>query len=173
MVLWLDHSRAREILASAQRLGILKIWVGPDAWSSRTSVTDGYEPVARGAVTLQPLAAQVDGFDKYYQRYVSISVALYSSDICYTLQTFYLIKDTLNIYFCFSLNPNNNDRNPWFRTFWEDYFDCSLDSTDPTEACTGNEKISPQNGWNSYFSFPFGISEIVALLLCCFSGHQL
>ena len=68
VIMWLDYPRAREILASAERLGVRKVWVGSDGWSSRKSVTDGYEQTARGAVTLQPHAAYVDGFDKYYTR---------------------------------------------------------------------------------------------------------
>ncbi len=68
MILWVDSPRARDVFAAASRRGVLKIWVGSDAWSGRTSVTDGYEDVVRGAVTLQPLAARIQDFDRYFTR---------------------------------------------------------------------------------------------------------
>ncbi|KAB7507758.1 Extracellular calcium-sensing receptor, partial [Armadillidium nasatum] len=60
----------------------------------------------------------------------------------------------------FSLRPDTNTRNPWFKEFWEHRFNCTLrnendtymnSSLDPTETkrppdgtpyCTGNEKLS-------------------------------
>ncbi len=67
-MLWLDYGRARQIFRSAKKLGVRKMWVGSDGWSARGSVTENYEDVANGAVTVQPLAAHVNGFDQYFMR---------------------------------------------------------------------------------------------------------
>lgn len=43
------------------------IWIGCDGWSSRDSVTKGLETVVEGAITVQPLVRQLDGFDDYFR----------------------------------------------------------------------------------------------------------
>lgn len=62
----------------------------------------------------------------------------------------------------FSLHPDNNTRNPWFREFWEHRFNCTLPSPSsfsPTSSVmtttTNNSgSINQQRGYSSFSSFP-------------------
>ena len=43
------------------------IWIGPDAWSSRWRDLRGLEDVLLGAVTVEPQAGTIPGFDQYFK----------------------------------------------------------------------------------------------------------
>ena len=47
-----------------------------------------------------------------------------------------------------SLTPYNNERNIWFKEFWEHVFNCSLkDTSEVANKCSGNETIRPGFGY--------------------------
>ncbi|KAG8232761.1 hypothetical protein J437_LFUL013006 [Ladona fulva] len=49
--------------------------------------------------------------------------------------------------FYFRLNPFTNDRNPWFREFWEERFNCTLPPTPPpTTPSRGRSKRDAASG---------------------------
>ncbi|XP_039287871.1 metabotropic glutamate receptor 1-like [Nilaparvata lugens] len=65
----------------------------------------------------------------------------------------------------FALNPFNNSRNPWFKEFWQDRFNCSIPANHPGPAanvthdqqglpvCTGKEKLSEKYKQDPKLSF--------------------
>ncbi|XP_013385864.1 metabotropic glutamate receptor 4 [Lingula anatina] len=75
VVLYLDTPQARALFAAVnstlngkrQRRNKL-IWIGSDAWSARQSVVEELEHVAEDAITVQPLAEVLPGFDEYFTR---------------------------------------------------------------------------------------------------------
>ncbi len=77
----MDSPRAREVFAAAERMRVRKVWVGSDAWSARTSVTDDYESAVRGSVTLQPLAADIKDFDSYFTRFC-LPLSFFFANVC-------------------------------------------------------------------------------------------
>ncbi len=44
------------------------------------------------------------------------------------------------------MKPDDNDRNPWFKEFWEHHFHCSFVPEGNEKKCTGDEVISAENG---------------------------
>lgn len=56
----------------------------------------------------------------------------------------------------FSLKPDNNTRNPWFKEYWENHFRCRLSNTSGevfTRRCRGNETDYSQEHYDSKISF--------------------
>lgn len=53
----------------------------------------------------------------------------------------------------FSLHPDNNTRNPWFREFWEHRFNCTLPSSFPASSNDSVSSINQQRGYSSFSSF--------------------
>lgn len=49
-----------------------------------------------------------------------------------------------SLYDPYSLNVNTNKRNPWFKEFWEDYFDCKFEeATKDVVKCDDKSCNSP------------------------------
>ncbi|XP_074655816.1 metabotropic glutamate receptor 3-like isoform X2 [Tubulanus polymorphus] len=47
-----------------------------------------------------------------------------------------------------SLKPFSNSRNPWFKEFWENHFDCSIKATSGSRStCTGREDLNHTGGF--------------------------
>ena len=72
-----------------------------------------------------------------------------------------------------SLNPRNNTDNPWFREFWEHFFNCSLDSPPAgglSECDLDNQTISPQSGFRQSGKVPFTMDAVYAF---AHAMHQL
>ncbi|XP_031558729.1 metabotropic glutamate receptor 3-like [Actinia tenebrosa] len=56
----------------------------------------------------------------------------------------------------FSLKPENNTRNPWFKEYWENHFRCRLSNTSDvpfTRRCHGNESDISREHYDSKVSF--------------------
>ncbi|KAK3784522.1 hypothetical protein RRG08_066576, partial [Elysia crispata] len=63
-----------------------------------------------------------------------------------------------------NLTPENNTRNPWFREFWSDIFNCSLDGDPPgMEPCSGNESLSEWPGYKQEGLVQFVIDSVYAM----------
>ena len=71
-----------------------------------------------------------------------------------------------------SLNPYNNQRNPWFSEFWEHVFNCSLkNSGRNANLCSGGERIKPGLGYyqttpvltviNAVYTYAYVFREIL------------
>ena len=66
-ILWADFPRARELFLAADRLNKTDmLWVGSDGWSGRDLPVQDLSHVVRNAITLQPLARKLGGFDSYF-----------------------------------------------------------------------------------------------------------
>lgn len=65
-----------------------------------------------------------------------------------------------------SLNPVNYTANPWFREYWEVYFNCSFDSgnTQQLQLCdpAGQEAISAETGYRQNSKVTFTIDAVYA-----------
>ncbi|CAG7822927.1 unnamed protein product, partial [Allacma fusca] len=66
IVLILEKEYMVKLMASAKLLGVGSryVWIGTDAWSSRECA--GQEHIVEGAIAIQPLVAQLHGFDEYF-----------------------------------------------------------------------------------------------------------
>eukprot|EP00058_Branchiostoma_floridae_P028593 XP_002614084.1 hypothetical protein BRAFLDRAFT_67330 [Branchiostoma floridae] len=59
---------AAELMRAAKRANTAGryVWIGSDGWSSRQSPAQGQEDELEGAITIQPMAQEIDGFDEYF-----------------------------------------------------------------------------------------------------------
>ncbi|XP_060069322.1 metabotropic glutamate receptor 6-like isoform X2 [Ylistrum balloti] len=62
-----------------------------------------------------------------------------------------------------SLTPATNTWNPWFREYWESYFNCKFPGKAKTSrSCTGKERISAANGYEQLQSLYYVRDAILA-----------
>uniref|UniRef100_T1IJD5 G-protein coupled receptors family 3 profile domain-containing protein n=1 Tax=Strigamia maritima TaxID=126957 RepID=T1IJD5_STRMM len=130
VVVFTDKRTAHNLMSAAKRLNVVGrfVWIGTDGWSGRASVTHDVEEVIEGAITVQPMAGIINGFDEYFT----------------------------------SLTATNNTINPWFGEFYEEYFQCKLESVkvnpfnDLYPPC-GPEiyKVSGDNGYHQQWYLHF------------------
>ncbi|XP_070560422.1 metabotropic glutamate receptor 2-like isoform X2 [Ptychodera flava] len=123
------------------------VWVGSDGWSNRQLPALGNkEDILEGAITVQPLAEPIEGFDEYFK----------------------------------NLHPENNTRNPWFREFWEDFFDCKFPNSTLTpnnieyrhNPCTGHEVISAERGYEQDGQLQFVADAVLAFAYAIKDMHR-
>ncbi|KAI8489782.1 hypothetical protein Bbelb_324120 [Branchiostoma belcheri] len=59
---------AAELMRAAKRANTAGryVWIGSDGWSSRQSPAQGQEDELEGAITIQPMAQEIEGFDEYF-----------------------------------------------------------------------------------------------------------
>lgn len=72
-----------------------------------------------------------------------------------------------------SLNPRNNTDNPWFDEYWEDTFNCSLESSPPpgvNECDLENQAISHKSGYRQNGKVTFTMDAVYAF---AHAMHQL
>nr|XP_006820149.1 PREDICTED: metabotropic glutamate receptor 8-like [Saccoglossus kowalevskii] len=113
------------------------VWVGSDGWSNRQLPAEqGKESILEGAITVQPLAEPIQGFDDYF----------------------------------LGLDPNDNERNPWFQEFWETHFKCMLPNSTITpnnvgfrgKECTGDEKLQKGKDYEQDGQLQFVADAVLA-----------
>ena len=64
-----------------------------------------------------------------------------------------------------SLNPRNNTDNPWFGEYWEETFNCSLESPPPAglnECDLDSQAISPESGYRQNGKVTFTMDAVYA-----------
>ncbi|XP_064459778.1 metabotropic glutamate receptor 2-like isoform X2 [Ornithodoros turicata] len=78
-----------------------------------------------------------------------------------------------------SLTVANNDRNPWFTEFWEDYFQCRWPNSLPTpyngkydRPCTGDERLSKRNGFEMERQLQFVSDAVLAFAYALRDMHK-
>ena len=74
------------------------------------------------------------------------------------------LSEEFNEYFG-SLKPPNNTDNPWFHEYWEEFFNCSLESPPArglSECNLENQTISPETGFRQSAKVPFTMDAVYA-----------
>lgn len=68
VVVFAEKKAMRNLLRAAYRRNLSSkfVWIGSDAWSSRESVAEDNSNILEGALTVQPLVRQLEGFDDYF-----------------------------------------------------------------------------------------------------------
>ncbi|XP_037087825.1 metabotropic glutamate receptor-like [Pollicipes pollicipes] len=61
-----------------------------------------------------------------------------------------------------SLTPDNNARNPWFREYWEAFFDCPLEPAASNITCDPDLRLLPENGFVQESKVQFVIDAVYA-----------
>ncbi|XP_048738559.1 metabotropic glutamate receptor 6-like [Ostrea edulis] len=80
------------------------------------------------------------------------------------LPTRHVIKE-FDKYFT-NLTLENNDRNPWFKEFWQEVFNCTLSNGSQTKSCSGNEYIGMEGApYNQEGLVQFVIDSVYALAI--------
>ena len=147
VVVFADKKTARNIMAAAHRRNATSrfVWIGSDAWSTRSSVVIDQESVVEGAITVSPLVREMKGFTEYFT----------------------------------SLTPKNNQLNPWFAEYWEDYFGCKLANfnmtpfnNDYVHWCSDNKQISESNGFKQIPTLHFVRDAIYAFAYALHDMHK-
>ncbi|CAH1776113.1 unnamed protein product [Owenia fusiformis] len=137
-----------ELMKAIKRAGMTGHfrWIGSDGWGGRTIVfKDGNQPMVEGAVTVQPFAQPIEGFEDYF----------------------------------LNLTPENNQRNPWFIEYWEDYFRCKYKDSLPTPfnakyntSCRGDEMQTKQNGYVAEAQLQYVSDATLAFAVALKRMHQ-
>ncbi|KAF8790267.1 Metabotropic glutamate receptor like protein [Argiope bruennichi] len=76
------------------------------------------------------------------------------------------------------LTVQNNQRNPWFTEFWEDYFNCKWPNSLNTpynqgrEPCTGKEKLSFDNGYEPERQLQFVSDAVLTFAYAIRAMHR-
>ena len=73
-----------------------------------------------------------------------------------------------------SLHVSNHTKNPWFAEYWESYFNCSLNGTNPalTRCDVANQRISTANGYVTDTFIPRCIDALKAIAYALRSVQQ-
>jgi hypothetical protein len=62
-----------------------------------------------------------------------------------------------------SLNPLNDNANPWFAEYWESIFNCSLGNRPELDDCdVANQALGPDSGYRQNSKVTFGIDAVYA-----------
>lgn len=62
-----------------------------------------------------------------------------------------------------NLTVENNERNPWFREYWEDMFQCSVDPDNTSAACAVSLRLDESSGYRQGAKIQFVVDAVYAL----------
>ncbi|XP_064642752.1 metabotropic glutamate receptor 2-like [Lineus longissimus] len=69
VIVYSDYPQAKMLFRAAKQLNVVGMftWIGSDGWSGRLAAVSGVEDVVDGAITVQPRAVEIPGFDRHFQ----------------------------------------------------------------------------------------------------------
>lgn len=116
---------ARGLLLAAKRAGKHGqfTWIAADGWGKELKLVENVEEIALGAITVELQSETIAEFDVYFKK-LSLKAT----------------KDSVHkVHQPITSDKNENTRNPWFKEYWQEIFQCQLPDEHPTALALNKE----------------------------------